>query len=117
MRHDKQLRLEHKLLPQQTFFSNCWFNMVHECSLDSYRVRTMNPQNILRELLTMFEPHANDGDRIRVAQEALQILSEKNVLGSPRIVAVVQDIVSLLTEVTEKKVRRKKKTALGEQRR
>lgn len=103
MRHDKQVNPDHNLLPRQAFFSSCWFNMVHERSLDSYRVRTMNPQNILRELLVMFEPHANDHDRMRVAQEAVLILSEKHILIQPTYAGLVMDILALLASVIGKK--------------
>ena len=100
MRHDKQVSTDHQLLPRQAFFSNCWFNMVHERSLDSYRVRTMNPQNILRELLVMFEAHANDHDRIRVAQEAVLVLAEKHILKVPTYARLVVDILALLRPMT-----------------
>lgn len=103
MRHDKQVTAAHHLLPRQAYFSNCWFNMVHEVSLDSYRVRTMNPQNILRELLIMFDPHANDSDRMRVAKEAMVILAEKNVLRAPQYSKAVHSITSLLKPATETK--------------
>lgn len=77
MRRDKRLpALTQKLglTETQVFFLNCWFNLVHESSLDSYRVRVMNPESILREFLKMYEPHADEGDRKRVAEEAVEIL-------------------------------------------
>lgn len=103
MRHDKQVSPAHNLLPRQAFFSSCWFNMVHEMSLDSYRVRTMNPQNILRELLIMFEAHANDNDRTRVAQEALMVLAERNILSESPYSKVTNDILELLGAAVGKK--------------
>jgi hypothetical protein len=40
------------LTPRQHFFVSFWFNMVHQPSRDSHRVRAMNPRNVLRELQT-----------------------------------------------------------------
>jgi hypothetical protein len=71
------------LTPRQHFFASCWFNMVHQHSLDSHRVRTMNARNVLRELLRMYEAtHANDEDRTLVREEAIVILSGDPVVRS-----------------------------------
>jgi hypothetical protein len=64
------------LTPRQHFFASCWFNMVHQHSRDSHRVRTMNPRNVLRELLRLWDTaHANDEDRVMVRDEAIVVLS------------------------------------------
>ena len=68
----------------QRFFVSCWFNMVHQHSLDSHRVRTMNPHNILRELLRLYDlPHASEEDRWMVCDETLLVLSTDPVLKQP----------------------------------
>jgi hypothetical protein len=75
MRLDQQLNAAALgINARQQFFLSAWFNLVHQHSLDSYRVRVMNPLNILRELHRMFDPPANDDDRKAVALEALDIL-------------------------------------------
>jgi hypothetical protein len=64
------------LTPRQHFFASSWFNMVHQHSLDSHRVRTMNPRNVLRELLRMWDAtHANNEDRVMVRDRAIVVLS------------------------------------------
>ncbi|CTP92702.1 MULTISPECIES: hypothetical protein [Xanthomonas] len=69
------------LTNRQLFFLAAWFNMVHQSSLDSYRLRTMNPLNILREFSKISEvPHADDRDRAIVAEEAIEILSDHPIL-------------------------------------
>jgi len=75
MRLDQQLNATAiGINARQQFFLSAWFNLVHQHSLDSYRVRVMNPLNILRELRRMFDPPASDEDRKLVALEALDIL-------------------------------------------
>ena len=71
MRLDQQLNAAALgINARQQFFLSAWFNLVHQYSLDSYRVRVMNPLNILRELRRMFDPPASDDDRKVVALEA-----------------------------------------------
>ena len=77
MRIDPQLNAATlNINARQHFFLGAWFNLVHQHSLDAYRVRVMNPLNILRELRRMFSPPASDDDRKTVAQEALEILRD-----------------------------------------
>lgn len=99
MRQDKLISKHVTLTERQRFFLNCWFNLSHRGSLDSYRVRVMNPVNILRELLGMYEPHADENDRKRVADEALEILNEHPVIGTNRSsYAGLDDFLALLSE-------------------
>jgi hypothetical protein len=86
------------LTPDQRFFASCWFNMIHEHSLDSHRVRTMNPRNILRELLRMYGlQHPNDEDRTMVRAEALPILSVDPVLRHASFIETTRILIVLLT--------------------
>ena len=39
---------------KQRFFLECWYNMVHQYSVDSYRLKTMNPVNSARELYSVW---------------------------------------------------------------
>lgn len=83
MRIDQQLNVAPLgINARQHFFLSAWFNLVHHNSLDAYRVRVMNPLNILRELRRMFDPPANDADRKAVALEALEILNDHPVITS-----------------------------------
>lgn len=102
MRIDQQLNAANLgINARQQFFLSAWFNLVHDHSLDSYRVRVMNPLNILRELRKMFDPPASDDDRKIVAQEALEILHNHPVIianapkhrGLPDAVAFIKEAV------------------------
>lgn len=85
------------LTPDQRFFTSCWFNLVHQHSLDSHRVRTMNPRNILREMLRIYElPHANEEDRTMVCDEALLVLSADPVLKQPAMAKTSAALLELL---------------------
>jgi hypothetical protein len=103
MRTDKHLRPGLGLTKRQHFFLSCWFNMVHQSSLDSYRVKVMNPVNVLRELKAMHAPPADEKDRKRVAEEALEILSGQPILGRSRYQTALKEFVTLLTESTKAK--------------
>ena len=114
MRIDQQLNASSLgINARQHFFMSAWFNLVHQHSLDSYRVRVMNPLNILRELRRMADPPANDEDRKVVALEALEILRDHPVIianackhrGLP-------DAVAFITEAVEAKEGGFKKNAL-----
>lgn len=105
------MRIDQQLNPaalgineRQHFFLGAWFNLVHEHSLDSYRLRVMNPVNILRELRRMFDPPANDADCQIVASEALEILNEHPVIiaQAARYVGF-QDTASLISEALQAK--------------
>ncbi|MFE1572825.1 hypothetical protein ACFIQG_13495 [Comamonas odontotermitis] len=102
MRIDQQLNVASLAInSRQHFFLSAWFNLVHQHSLDAYRVRVMNPVNILRELSRMFDPPANDNDRKVVALEALEILHTHPVivsnaskhLGMPDAIAFIKEAV------------------------
>jgi hypothetical protein len=103
MRTDKHLRPGLGLTTRQHFFLSCWFNMVHQSSLDSYRVKVMNPVNVLRELKAMYAPPADDKDRKRVADEALEILNGQPILGRSRYQLALKEFVPLLIESTKAK--------------
>lgn len=46
MRIDKRLGALTAPTAAQRYFLSCWFNLVHEYSLDSFRVRVMNPGTV-----------------------------------------------------------------------
>jgi len=114
MRIDQHLPAGLPLRSRETFFLSCWFNLCHKGSLDSYRVSVMNPGNILRELLKMFEPHADEGDRRRVAEEAIGILDGQPVLRDQRAGYVgLDELLALLKEAVADKGDGKSKAAHG----
>ena len=103
MRIDKHLDPALQFTSRQTFFLNSWFNLVHQSSLDSYRVRVMNPRNILRELRRMYEPHADEADRRRVAEEVMEIFSKHPVLDhAPEPYGGLHDAIGLISEAVAK---------------
>lgn len=84
--------------------------MVHQSSLDSYRLRTMNPLNILREFSKICEvPHADDRDRAMVAEEAIEILSAHPILQSRSShYAALTDVTVILAEAVQSAKKEKK---------
>ncbi|MFN3704260.1 hypothetical protein [Thermomonas sp.] len=81
MRIDKRLGALTAPTDAQRYFLSCWFNLVHEYSLDSYRVRVMNPGTMLREIqraLTFAE--AKPEDKAMILDEAQQLLAADRVL-------------------------------------
>ena len=80
MRIDKLIPKQLTLSERQRFFLSAWFNLSHKGSLDSYRVRVMNPINILRELIAMYQPHADENDRRRVAEEVIDIFTDQPII-------------------------------------
>lgn len=93
------------LTADQRFFASCWFNMVHAQSLDSYRVRTMNPRNIVKELQKILQvPHANEADREMVLAEALIVLRGDPVLRRPKLQSTASTLIRLLAQDKQKKL-------------
>jgi hypothetical protein len=104
MRIDQQLDASSlSINARQHFFMSAWFNLVHQHSLDSYRVRVMNPLNILRELRRMADPPAHEEDRKFVAFEALEILRVHPVINANESkYPGLHDAVALITEAVQK---------------
>jgi hypothetical protein len=96
---------QHGLTARQHFFCECWFNLVHEASLDAFRVRAMNPLNIVRELLRMVDGgHANESDVGRVTAEAVEILADPMIMSDDTFRASASHLVSILTEAKPKQI-------------
>lgn len=114
MRIDQQLNASSLgINARQHFFMSAWFNLVHQYSLDSYRVRVMNPLNILHELRRMADPPANDEDRKVVALEALEILRDHPVItANASKHRGLPDAVAFISEAVEAKEGGFKKNAL-----
>jgi hypothetical protein len=103
MRIDQRIVQQHGLTARQHFFCECWFNLVHEASLDAFRVRAMNPLNIVRELLRMVDGgHANESDVGRVTAEAIEILSDSIIMADDTFRVSASHLVSILTEARPK---------------
>ena len=87
----------------QHYFVSCWHNVIHEQSLDSHRIKTMNPRNILRELIRIIPAaHANDTDREMVRKEAELILKGDRVLQLPPLAIPVEKLLYQLKKTGEK---------------
>jgi hypothetical protein len=89
---------KYNLTKAQQFFVEAWFNMVHAHSLDSFRVRTMNPRNSLREILALTGPHWGDSDKRMVLGEACQILESDPVLREAPFVQSTTRLIELLRQ-------------------
>lgn len=86
----------------QKIFLEAWFNLTHQRSLDSYRVRCHNGRTILEELWTeMQHPFAGNEDLATIAAEALETcesdivaVSELGIswpIAKPLLVALAND--------------------------
>jgi hypothetical protein len=101
MRTDQAITAAYRLTRKQHLFADCWFNLIHEASIDSFRVRAMNPLNIVDELLKMLEArHANDADRSRVLSEAKIVLAEDLILSKPIFNPARAELKTLLDKVS-----------------
>lgn len=94
MKTDKHLD-KVTLTQNQAYFVSCWYNMVHEHSLDSYRVRAMNSRNILRELVRIYELGTVE-ERSAVRIEAHELLANDVLLKADPFAAVSARILELL---------------------
>ncbi len=95
MRIDSRLG-ELPLTLEQHFFAACWHNLVHAYSLDSYRVRAMNPENGLRELQRMLAPPAGADDLAIVASELTGLLKADPLLQQPPFTEATAELLDLL---------------------
>jgi hypothetical protein len=106
MRIDKRLGALTTVTTEQRYFLSCWFNLVHEYSLDSFRVRVMNPGSSLREILRALAfSEAKPDEKAMVLEEANQLLKADQVLSAwpfspvtPRLIAMLSsDKIKLIT--------------------
>jgi len=103
MRIDRRLRTEHRLSTRQHFFCECWFNLVHEASLDAFRVRAMNPLNIVRELLRLMSlEHTNDSDLGRVVAEVVEIFEQRGIVSGPPFDPAASRLLDILKKAEPK---------------
>ncbi|RKP48133.1 hypothetical protein [Trinickia fusca] len=104
MRTDRRISTVQALSSRQRFFCDCWFNLVHEASLDAFRVRAMNPLNVTRELLRMFDvEHAKEPDIGRIALEACEVLATTSILTDSAFQPVASQLLALLREAANSK--------------
>lgn len=95
MRIDDRLS-QLRLTPEQYLFASCWHNMAHAFSLDSYRVRAINPANGLRELHRMLAPPANKDDFTLVAEELHVLLKADPILKFMPFSEATSELIDLL---------------------
>ncbi|WP_233008028.1 hypothetical protein [Rheinheimera faecalis] len=80
MKIDRQLN-KAIFTPSQLFFLGCWYNMTNISSLDSYRVKTINPLNAIEEMSKMFNISiSNNSDIEMVYSEAKHVLTSDPLL-------------------------------------
>jgi hypothetical protein len=80
MRIDPRMSGARGLTRRQRYFAEAWYNLVHEASLDAFRVRAMNPCNAIRELRRVCNESEADAYRVQVTKEACSILSGEIIL-------------------------------------
>lgn len=97
MRFDKRLHQLTEPTPVQRYFLSCWFNMVHEYSVDSFRVRVMNPGAIVREIQRALSfAEAKPEDKVMILEEAQQLLQLDRVLKHGPFPPVLTRLLKLL---------------------
>ncbi|MDR8093258.1 hypothetical protein KPB05_38015 [Burkholderia gladioli] len=103
MRIDSRMSAVPGLTRRQRYFAECWYNLVHEASLDAFRVRTMNPCNAIRELNRVCVSGASESHRSQVAAEARHIFDTDPVFKHvPEFMSRTKDLVDLLEKIPGK---------------
>lgn len=95
------MRIDPKVAPfpmtqEQRYFATALLNMTHRNSLDSFRVRALNPQNAMRELLRMMQPPASSEDLAMVGAEVSRLLACDPILRLPPFAAPASELGVLL---------------------
>lgn len=102
MRFDK-LDTATALTARQLLFVETWFNEVHEFSVDAFRVRVMNPVNILEETLkSISEGQFSSEDKARIWPELISIFEDSFLLDLHPYRAAKRELVSLIREAIAK---------------
>jgi len=104
MRFDTKIVPELNLTSRQHLFAELWFNQVHEYSLDAFRVRTMNPINIMDELVSSVATGSifNEADRKRVVGEAVEIIKQSPLMHQAPFAMVTGELMLLLGDLLSK---------------
>ncbi len=112
MRFDK-LESATVLNHRQLLFVETWFNEVHEFSVDAFRVRVMNPVNILEETLkSLAESQFGVDDKTRIWRELVLIFEDSFLLDLPPYLAAKRELLLLLKEAVAKPKEAEKHTKL-----
>jgi len=102
MRFDK-LDTSFALNRRQLLFVETWFNEVHEFSVDAFRVRVMNPINILEETLKCItEGQFNADDKARIWPELVSIFEGSFLLDLAPYRTAKRELLSLITQAVAK---------------
>ncbi|UEQ16114.1 hypothetical protein K9838_05515 [Xanthomonas phaseoli pv. manihotis] len=97
MRLDRRLIKLQQITENQRYFLSCWFNMVHEYSLDSFRVRAMNPITLSREILHIMDfPEGKVDDKRVILDETFKLFDSDDILKSPEFKSIRDRICQLL---------------------
>ena len=99
MRFDNKIKPELNLTTRQRLFGEVWFNLVHEYSLDAFRVRTMNPVNVINELVRSFTVQPfNDRDRAKIIAEAVELLATSLLIRQGALGEIADELILLLDQ-------------------
>ena len=113
MRFDSKLDAGLGLTSRQQLFAETWFNQVHEFSLDAFRVRVMNPVNILEELMKSLSDSLFDSaDRTRIWGELVAIFEDAALLDSNHFKKAKRELLLLIKEALAKPKESEKHHAL-----
>jgi hypothetical protein len=97
MRFDNKIKPELNLTSRQQLFGEVWFNLVHEFSQDAFRVRTMNPVNIVNELVRSFTVQPfSDHDRAKIIAEAVELLASSSLVRGNQIKPIADELILIL---------------------
>lgn len=103
MRIDPRMSAAPVLSRRQRFLAECWYNLVHEASLDAFRLRTINSCNAIRELLRVCVDGVSEGHRLQVAAETRSILKgDAVVTRASDFAGRAKDLVDLLEKIPGK---------------
>lgn len=112
MRFDK-VETATALTSRQLLFVDTWFNEVHEFSVDAFRVRVMNPVNILEETLkSLTEGQFSAEDKTRIWSELVSIFEDSFLLDLPPYLAAKRELLLLLKVSLDKPKEAEKHTNL-----
>ena len=99
MKLDKKLNKD-LFTSNQRFFLGCWFNMVHPSSLDSHRVKAINPLNALAELQKILNlVIANNDDIGMIYDETKFVVSSDPIL---KLSTEFQDVIDPLFSILDR---------------
>ena len=82
----------------QAYLASCWHNLVHSQSLDSHRVRVLNPEFGIDEMLKMQEfKGASPDERKQVRDEVFALLKSDPLLNTGAFDLIIKRLIAAMT--------------------